>query len=309
MEKINNLIKKYPTIIIHRHIHPDYDALGSQIGLKKAIKEMYKEKDVYVVGEMNNNEMLGKMDIIDDSLYEEALVIILDVSTSKLVSDVRYKLAKEIVIIDHHDNECDILGYLYVDKNAPATAEIVAEFVYKYLKINEKGATALLSGIISDTGRFLYSQTNANTFLLASKLLDSNADIQSIYNTLYIETIEERKMKRFFSGKYILEEGIAYMKNDVDIYEYFDVSARTISRKMVNVMSGIKDVLVWANFTYDKENKVILCALRSRNIPLVDVARKYGGGGHKFACGTSVSSWETVDCIIKDIKERRALYD
>ena len=83
-------IKEYDTIVIHRHNNPDGDALGSQIGLKNIIKENFPEKTVYIVGDMTARYAFmegAEMDTIDDSVYENALAIVLDTSASALISD------------------------------------------------------------------------------------------------------------------------------------------------------------------------------------------------------------------------------
>src|SRR5574344_541391 len=105
LQKLMKQIKLHDTIIIHRHNRPDLDALGSQLGLANAIKSTYPDKKVYCVGDMvNKYSFIGTMDIISDDLYNNALVIIVDVAVSQMISDLRYKLAKDIFIIDHHSN-------------------------------------------------------------------------------------------------------------------------------------------------------------------------------------------------------------
>lgn len=111
---IKEKIEQYQTIIIHRHLRPDLDALGSQIGLYEAIKTTYPDKDVYIVGDESRFDVVGKMDIIPDSLYKDALVFIVDVAVRKLISDDRYDLAKEVIIIDHHTNSSDIKEQLNI---------------------------------------------------------------------------------------------------------------------------------------------------------------------------------------------------
>ena len=104
-EKILNEIKNFDTIIIHRHTNPDGDALGSQIGLKNIITENFPEKTVYVVGDGSKRYgfMEGsEMDVIDDSVYGDALAIVLDTSSAALISDDRYKTAKKTARLDHH---------------------------------------------------------------------------------------------------------------------------------------------------------------------------------------------------------------
>jgi phosphoesterase RecJ-like protein len=77
--EIVNKIQVYSTIIIHRHLRPDPDALGSQNGLASLIRQAYPEKKVYVVGENEDSlSYLGSMDSIPDEAYEGALVIVTD---------------------------------------------------------------------------------------------------------------------------------------------------------------------------------------------------------------------------------------
>ncbi len=309
MEYIITKIKEYNRIIIFRHTNPDLDALGSQIGLKEAILCMYPDKEVYVVGETNKFGFIGDMDEVNNDLFKDSLAIILDVAVSHLVSDDRYLLAKECIVIDHHNNDSDINAYVYKNTSYPACAELVFDFANKYLKINQKSATALIGGIITDTGRFLYQSVTSNTFNAAKCLLEYGADLQFIYNNLYTETIEERLMKNYFQQKYVIEDNIAYMKNDKDVFERFNIDTFSVSRGMVNIMSGITDIFIWANFTYDIKNDKILCELRSKFIKVIDIAKKYGGGGHDYACGATLNDWETVDLMIKDLKIRRREYD
>ena len=90
---ISEHIQKYETIIIHRHVRPDPDALGSQLGLKALIKQAFPEKKVYAVGEEEPSlAFFGKMDTIEDDVYKGALVIVCDTANTERISDQRYKL-------------------------------------------------------------------------------------------------------------------------------------------------------------------------------------------------------------------------
>ncbi|MCK5762006.1 MAG: bifunctional oligoribonuclease/PAP phosphatase NrnA, partial [Candidatus Izimaplasma sp.] len=70
----------------------------------------------------------------------------------------------------------------------------------------------------------------------------------------------------------------------------------------VNQMSGMEDINIWANFTMDEEN-IVQVELRSKKIPIVDIAHKYGGGGHALACGCTLSSFEEADLVLNDLDE------
>ena len=99
------VIEANDSIIIHRHSNPDGDALGSQVGLYEIIMENYPEKRVYIVGD--ESERYGfiserAMDEVDDSLFCSSLSIILDTSSPALISDDRWRSAKDSLRFDHH---------------------------------------------------------------------------------------------------------------------------------------------------------------------------------------------------------------
>ena len=303
---IKEKIEQYQTIIIHRHLRPDLDALGSQIGLYEAIKTTYPDKEVYIVGDESRFDVVGKMDIIPDSLYKDALVFIVDVAVRKLISDDRYDLAKEVIIIDHHTNSSDIKGAIeYIDTSYEAAAAYIADILFELdFKISPRGADVLLSGIITDSGRFQYLKNGARLFSIASKLCKFGANPLELYDWLYLEDIETRLMKNKFQSRIEIEDGVAFLKNPLEIVnEYPDKDVFTISRGLVNLMAGIEGVPIWANFTYDKEEHVILGEFRSRGIKIVDIAKKYGGGGHDNACGAALESWDQVELVINDFKK------
>lgn len=301
---IKDLIEQYDTIIIHRHNNPDGDAYGSQMGLKGVIKENYPEKKVYAVGDVNTFGFLGEVDRLDDSVFKGALSIIVDVAVARMVSDDRYKLSDHVLVIDHHLNPSDIADTEVNNSDAIACAVIIAEFALNYnMKITHEAATAMLTGIITDSGRFLYPKTNANTFRVASMLMETGVDINSIYERLYTESLNFKKLKGYFINNFkITKSNVAYMKNDLSIKSRFDVTTFTVSRAMVNQMAGIEGVEIWANFTESEDNE-ILVELRSKKKPIVHIARRYGGGGHALACGCTLESFEQADQLLMDLDE------
>src|SRR5690606_31234130 len=99
--KIKDAILKYDKIIIHRHSRPDGDALGSQLGLKYALKDNYPNKEVYAVGDISERlSFIGALDNITDDIYKGALVFVLDTPEEVMISDERYKLGDFIIKID-----------------------------------------------------------------------------------------------------------------------------------------------------------------------------------------------------------------
>lgn len=313
MNEILNKIKQYNTIIIHRHDNPDCDALGSQLGLKYTLKENFKDKEIYAVGDMNRFDFLGKMDEIPDEKYQNALVIICDVAVGRMVSDKRYFLAKEVIVIDHHKNDClldsdgivfDKPLYKFIRSDLVACAEIIAMMLEEWqLSIPKEAATALYAGMVTDSGRFQYGSNLEHLFKEAAFVVKNGADAQYVYKNLYVETLEDRLMKNYFSSKMLItKENVAYMINEADVFDKFDVDTFTVSRGMVNLMAGIKGINIWANFTFDKNSGKYFGEFRSRDIVIVDIAKKYGGGGHENACGATLEK-EQIALILEDFNK------
>lgn len=293
--------EEYNTIIIHRHERPDLDALGSQIGLKLVLKHKFPNKKIYAVGDSSRRYgFIGYMDLIDDSEYNNALAIILDVSVSSMVSDDRYKLAKEVFVIDHHNNPCDITPNWICDNKRIAAAELITDLLIKHnYFIPNNAATALYGAIVTDSGRFQYGYSS-NVFNIAAKLVSCGANPKYIYDNIYVESQAERDMKTYFQNQVKFKDGVSFIKSGDEVFKKFHVEFQDISRGMVNLMAGVKETEIWCNFTYDKSKDAVIGEFRSRSIPIVDVAKKYGGGGHNLACGATLKDFNEADRVIDD---------
>ena len=180
-EKVLELISKYDTVIIHRHENPDGDALGAQIGLSVLIRENFPSKTIYTVGDATKRYgfMDGAvMDEIPDEKYSGALAIILDSAASSLVSDKRYTLAAATARIDHHIWCETFTDVEIVDTSFESCAGMIAALAKEAgWKLSKKSATAIFTGMVTDSGRFRYDSTNSRTFALASMLKIGRAHV------------------------------------------------------------------------------------------------------------------------------------
>lgn len=303
--KILKLIREAKTIIIHRHSRPDGDALGSQLGLKEAIKNTFPRKNVYAVGDTTNRySFIGEMDTVEDSEYEDALVFILDTSEQSMISDERYKNGKHLVKIDHHILKEKFAEYELVDSSYESCCGLIMYVIERLrLKLTDYGAKCLYTGMVTDSGRFRYDSTTFKTFDIASKLLKYNFSITEIYNNLYMDTLEMVKLRAKFTLKFKLtDNNVAYIKTTQEEINETGVDIFSISRNMVNTMAGIKGIDIWVNFTEDKDGSVV-CEIRSSKYNINPIAVKYGGGGHKAASGATLKNFEEADQLLHDLDE------
>jgi len=303
-EKILSLIEKYDTVIIHRHSNPDGDALGSQIGLKNIIKENFPYKKVYAVGDgsVRYGFMEGsEMDIIPDETYKGALAIVLDTSAKALINDERYTLAEATARIDHHIFCETICEVEVTDTSYESCCGLITEFAMESgLKLNSLAAKSLYTGMITDSGRFKYDSTTSQTFRLAAFLMEHEFNTNDIYRNLYADDFKYIKLRAQFVLKVnFTDKNVAYIYTTLDEVKEADADIFAISRGMVGVMSDIRGVDVWVNFTETEDG--VLCEIRSSLYNINPVAKKYGGGGHAKASGATLKNKEEAMLLLEDL--------
>ena len=297
-------IKKYDRIIIHRHSKPDGDALGSQLGLKYILQENFPEKEILVVGDMSSyiSFMEGSaMDTVPDEAYHGALAIVLDTSARHLIYDDRYPLADATARFDHHLFVEKICDTEVVESSYESCCGLITAFAKECgLRLTPLAAKSLYTGMVTDSGRFRYDSTNAQTFRMASFLLEQKFDINDIYRNLYADSYESRKLKAQFTLKIqFTAKNVAYIFTSQEEVDAMGIEIFTISRGMVSTMADMKGVDIWVNFTETKEG--ILCELRSSKYNINPIAVKYGGGGHAKASGACLKTRDDVQAMLADL--------
>lgn len=305
-EAILNEIKNYDTIILHRHYRPDGDAVGSQVGLKHILRENFPEKTIYAVGDDVGYLSFMEdcqMDIIPDSAYSGALAMILDCGSPALVSDERYKLAATTARLDHHIFSGKFADVEVIDTGYESCCGMIAHMAMESgLRLTPLAAKSLYTGMLTDSGRFRYDNTTAQTFRLAAFLREQEFDTNEIFRDLYADSFENKKMKSEFLLKtQFTPKRVAYIYTTREELAAMNVSTFTVSRGMVNVMSDIKGTDIWVNFTETDEG--VLCELRSAGPNINPIAVKYGGGGHAKASGATLADYETAMQMLRDLDE------
>lgn len=304
-QQILDEISQNETIIIHRHVRPDPDAYGSQCGLAEMIKATYPNKKIYVVGESEPTlEFLYKMDHISDEIYQEALVIVCDTANQARISDQRYHTGKKLIKIDHHPNDDQYGDLLWVETEASATSEMIYELYLEGkdqgFKLSEKAAELLYTGIVGDTGRFLFPSTTEKTFQYASALISKGINPTPIYDELYKTKRNVAKLSGYVLQNFTLtSSGSASMSITKDILKEFDVTPSEASQ-LVGILGNIEGVKAWVFFV-EEENQIRV-RLRAKKLVINELAKKYNGGGHPLASGASIYSWEEAKQVLHDLE-------
>lgn len=303
-KKIYKEIKKYDSIVIARHVGADPDALGSSIGLKEIILHNFPNKKVYVVGcPASRFRYMGQLDCFEESMYNNSLLIVTDTPDKKRVDGVDVNRFKNVIKIDHHPFIETFGGLEFIDDTSSSASQLIMDFSFKMkLKIPVSAAEKLYLGLVADTNRFLFYYTTPKTFMLVSKLIEeTKMDFTKLYDSLYLRPIKEIKFQSFIVNNLtITANGFGYAYITQDMLNEYGVDAATAGN-MVNNFNYIEEVVAWAIFSEDKNNDNIRISIRSRGPIINEAASKFGGGGHIYASGVKLPSFDECDALVQEL--------
>ena len=298
-------IKKYNNIVIARHIGPDPDAIGAELALRDMLRKLYVNKNVYAVGNPASRfRFLGNLDKIEDKL-ENALLIVLDTPDIKRIDGVVLDDFDYIIKIDHHPFVEKYADIEYIDDSACSTCQILLEmFLDMKLEIDEAIGNNLYTGIVADTDRFLHDYTSSKTFKLIARLIDeTEIDFTKLYRPLYSRPIEEVRFEGYiYQNLELNENGLAYIKIDEDLIKEYNVDSASPGN-MINDLKFVKEIIVWVFLSEDTKSNLIRANIRSNGPVINELATRFGGGGHKYASGARLTSWEQADRLIEELNK------
>ena len=298
-------IKEYETIVIARHERPDGDAIGSSHGLAQILRISFPEKHIYV-SDQDSSEYLAFLNTEEADPkgigLENALAIVVDTAGLDRCANKEIGKARELIKIDHHIDVTPYGGISWIEDERSSVCEMITAFQYTFrdiLKLDTRAATLLYAGMVTDSGRFRYSETSGETLRLAGYLLDMSVDTQTLYANLYLEEFDFFKFQSHVFGKMkITENGVAYLYVDNAMQQQFHLSREQASSS-VDFMNKIKGSLIWLAFI-DNPDGSIRVRLRSRFITVDKLANNYGGGGHANASGATVHSLQEMQKLVDE---------
>ncbi len=305
MRAIIEKIESYNRIIVTRHIRPDGDAIGSSKGFARMLQLTYPEKEIHVITDDASDYLafLGGDDKqIDDELYKDALLIVLDTATTDRISNSKYSLAKEIIKIDHHINIKPYGDISWVEDRRSSASEMVAYFYHTFsdrLKLDTQAATYIYTGMVTDSGRFRYESTTGETMRLAGMLLDFGINTDKLFANLYLEDFEYYKFESHIHKKMqITPNGVAHVYVNRAMQKQFKLTNEQAC-EAVSFMNAIRGSIAWIAFI-DMPDGTIRVRLRSRFMEINTLAEKYNGGGHQCTCGATLTNKKEIKLLLND---------
>lgn len=304
-DEIYEKIKEYPTIILHRHTSPDPDAIGSQAGLARSLREQFPDKKILCAGEDDEGDLawINTMDKVTKKDYEGALVITTDTANTPRISNKLYKEASFLIKIDHHPDVDPYADMSYVDPDAPAASQIIVDFINaEKLPLPSEVAYPLYAGIVGDTGRFMYPETSAHTFEVACQLAKTGININEIARNISDVTFAQAKLQAaVLDYMTVNPSGAAYAVLTQKELKKLGVTDDQAS-VTVSTPGRIKDIKAW-NVFVEKPDGTFRVHYRSKGPVINQLAEKHDGGGHALASGANAKDMDEVKQIFAEVVE------
>jgi len=287
--------------IITTHEGPDGDALGSMLALNDVLTQLGKNSVMFLAAKEFPLPVEYRFLPLEDVFHEppadvaDRVVIFADCGNiDRMPVEWAREGSTHILNIDHHHDNTRFGSVNLVDTAASSTAAIMFELVKALgAELSPRIATALYVGIVTDTGRFMYQNTDARTHRIAAELIEAGVDVNDVYRRLYERVPVEKlylmsralaKVEQHADG----ELAITYITN-AD-YAAADAS-EVLTEGVIDMIRSLEGASIAAVVRDRAEGGASSrkVSLRSSDgaVDVSAIARKHGGGGHARAAGFS----------------------
>ena len=310
LKEVAGIINEGMRFLLTCHMKPDGDALGAMLGLGLVLEAAGREVRYYAQDPIPKGlgflpGSAGIEDRFQADYVVSAILVILDCNEPSRIGDEGERLlelAERVVVLDHHvgDNlhcrhrrrnergKC----YGYIDVGACSTAVIVMDLLqHLNWPLTKESATCLYTGLFTDTGSFRHSNTDKKAFLSAARLLDAGVDNYYVANKICQNCPKERL------------ELLGLVLKTLEIHEHGLFAMIHVTPKMFDITGATEDdindficyprsidTVELAAFVKEVRPGHVSVSLRSKNfVNCVEIAKKFGGGGHVRASGFSIA--------------------
>jgi len=297
-------------IAVTSHVDPDGDSIGSILALGLALKQKFKNIDIFITDPLPSRyAFLAATKLIKN--YEDIknknfdLFFALDCGAeNRLGNSIEImKKSKTVVNIDHHISNTEFGDINIIDVNASSTCEMVYSIINDMgLTIDSEIATCIYTGIVTDSGNFMYDNANDQTHLVAAELIKANIDKQEImYNLYQKKSINNLRFLGHSLTNMEIELGgrLAIFKITSALLNRFDIPHDDIEA-IVNYGRDIDGVDISVTLREESHGRIKL-SFRSKHedVDVSALAALFNGGGHRKASGaTLIASVDEAKALI-----------
>lgn len=340
----SRLLASSQTIVITTHVMPDGDGLGAEIALYHYLKRLGKIVRIVNPDSvparyrfLDKNGVIELLGINQANFERFDLAVVVDTNDPRRVApvwDVFEKNARDILIFDHHphldENEAEVVNSvvphkLNIHKVVDVKSSSIGEMLYRLFhqghdmmdttapsfRLSPEIALGLYVSIITDTNSFRYSRTTALSHRIAADLIDYGLQPEEIYQSVYSSKSigHLRLIGEVLSGvneASLGEDGktIAWVEISKSLRKKFDATSDD-TQTIVNFLLLLKSAEILILFREEDDGRIKVSLKSKGSLKVNGVAQEFGGGGHEFASGFTMSGSieEVRGRLIKRLKE------
>ncbi|MCQ2416689.1 MAG: DHH family phosphoesterase [Oscillospiraceae bacterium] len=303
------LMSQCSHVYIMGHRASDLDAVGAAVGIAFIAEQKGIPHNIvvrtettlaYLLTDRIAEEMPGCMmtpEMARANITDSDLLIIVDTFSKDIVEDAElYRMAKHVVVIDHHRKMVNYLDNTTLklhDPHASSAAELVAGMIQYFdwrSEMSQFCAEALMAGIMLDTKNFVM-QTGVHTFEVAAYLREQGADPISV-KTLFAESLEAYQHR-----SKLVSEAKVYGKYVIAVAEEEVPDMRVIAAQVADELLGVESVC--ATFVvFNTKNQACISARSLGKMNVQVIMEQLGGGGHQIMAAT-----QRTDCTVHQLRD------
>jgi bifunctional oligoribonuclease and PAP phosphatase NrnA len=314
-------LRDHERFVVVTHENPDGDALGSLLAMTLALRGLGKDTVMYLAAGAPLPHEYGFMplgDLVREPPADaaERVLVAVDCASEHRIGDpdalARAPLSLDI---DHHHDNTRFGDVNLVVPDASSTGEVLRDvFAALDVALTPELAEPLYIALVTDTGRFQYSNTTPKALRLAAELVEAGADIHAVFKQVY-ESVEFAKLKllaRVLERAEVLEGGRIVVSHLVRT-DFADVGAsEPYSEGLIDYLREVEgaELAVFVREQMGSGASGHKGSLRSSidELDVSAIARRFGGGGHRQAAGFSSDATlaEIVETVRLGFLEQRA---
>jgi bifunctional oligoribonuclease and PAP phosphatase NrnA len=316
LQAVADASRSHDRFVVAAHENPDGDALGSLVATTLALRVLGKDVVMYLSGSAPTPAEYRFLDLSDlqrrlPDDTEERVFLAVDCANERRIGPDNEPIdrAELVVNVDHHHDNSRFGAVNLVVADASSTSEIVRDVLRKLdVPLNAEIAEALYVALVTDTGRFQYTNTTPKALRLAAELVEAGADVHGIFRHVY-ESVQFAKLKllaRALERAKLFEGGrlvITYLLKD----DFGDVGAEEpYSEGIIDYLRAVEgsEMVALIREPPRNEGPARRVSLRSSHdeVDVSAIARNVGGGGHRQAAGFSseLPIGEIIDFLVRE---------
>ena len=308
-------IRDHDRFLVTSHENPDGDALGSVLAMHLALRQLGKDSLLVLTGEAPLPGEYRFLELPEHGLQRslpedrhERVLLALDCANATRAADPAILEGAPLSVnIDHHHDNTRFADVNVVVPDASSTGEILAE-VFARLDVRLTGEIAepLYVALVTDTGRFQYTNTTPKAFRLAAELVEAGVDVHRVFQGIY-ESVDFHRLKLlgialqrarlYEGGRFVVSYLLRSDFTDAGVGEEY-------AEGIIDHLRAVEGAELAATIREppDPPDALRRISMRSsrEELDVSAIARKRGGGGHRQAAGFSTA--EPIEEIVAFIR-------